>query len=78
MCYEVLEEVSGGRSQEWIDKTEIRLHGCLDWLVKDDKEFVEMLSYERQLIKHHNNKEPWEFLMRLAHWAAGQDPVCIS
>ena len=73
--HDALEEVTGGRSQEWYDKKEIRLQGCLDWLLKDDQEVVEMLSYERQLIKHHNgNKDPWEFTMSLAHQAARQDP----
>ena len=72
---DALEEVTGGRAQEWKDKKEIGLQGCLDWLLKDDKEVVEMLSYERQLIKHHNgNKEPYEFPMSLAHQAARQDP----
>ena len=71
---DILEEVTGGRSQEWIDKEEVHLPSCFDWLLKDDKDIVEMLSYERQLIKHHSNREPWESLMSLAHQAARQDP----
>ena len=71
----LLEEVTGGRSQEWINEGEIHLQGCFDWLLNDDKEVVEMLGYERRLIKHHHhNKEPWEFPMSLAHQAARQDP----
>ena len=76
-----MEEVTGGRSQEWFDKKEIHLQGCFDWLLNDDKEVVEMLSYEWQLIKHHwlpqaptLLKEPWLSPMFLAHQAARQDP----
>ena len=72
--YDVLEEATRGRSQEWFNKEEIHLQGCIDWLLKDDKEVVEMLSYERQLIMHHNDREPWESPMSLAHQAARQDP----
>ena len=48
--HSILEEVTGGRSKEWFDKVEIYLQGCLDWLLKDDEEVVEMLRYERLLI----------------------------
>lgn len=35
-----------------------------------DKEIVEMISYERKLICHHNNgKKPWDFPMSLTHHA---------
>ena len=71
-----LEEVTGGRKKEWYQKKEIHLPGCLDWLLKDDKEVVEMLSHERRLINHHHcdDSEPWESPMSLAHQAARQDP----
>ena len=72
---DLLEDVTGGRSQEWIDEGEIRLQRFFDWLLNDDKEVVGMLGYERCLMKHHyHNKEPWEFPMSLAHQAARQDP----
>ena len=71
----ILEEVTGGKGQEWINKKEIHLQGCFDWLLKDDKEVVDMLSYERKLIRYHNNgKEPYDFPLSLAHQAARQDP----
>ena len=70
----LLEEVTGGRSQEWISKEEIYLPRCFDLLLKDDQEVVEMLDYERKLIKHHGGKELWESPTSLAHQAARQDP----
>ena len=72
---EMLNEVTGGRAQEWYKTGEMDLPSCFDWLLKDDKEVVDMLSFERRLIRHHNNsKEPWDFHMSLAHQAARQDP----
>ena len=70
----VLREVTGGRSQEWVDKKEIHLPSCFDWLLKDDKEVVAMLDYERQIIKHHKGKDPHVYPISLAHQAANQDP----
>ena len=70
----LLEEVTGGRSQDWISKEEIYLPSCFDWLLKDDQEVVEMLDYKRKLIKHHWGKEPWESPTSLAHQAARPDP----
>ena len=63
----LLEEVTGGRSQESISKEEIYLPSCFDWLLKDNQEVVEMLDYERKLIKHHGGNEPWESPTSLAH-----------
>ena len=72
--HSILEEMTGGRSEEWFDKEEIHLKGCLDWLLKDDKEVVEMLRYERLLIKHHHCNKPRASPISLAHQAARQDP----
>ena len=71
---DLLEEVMEGRSQEWISKEENYLPSCFDWLLKDDKEVMEMLDYEQKLIRHQYGREPWESLIFLAHQAARQDP----
>ena len=43
----------------------------LDGLLKDDQEVVEMLDYERKLIKHHCGKEPSESPASPTRQAAG-------
>lgn len=66
--------MTGGSGQEWISKHEIHLQSCLDWLLKDDKEIVEMLIHERQLIDQHRHKDACLSPMSLAHQAVRQDP----
>ena len=47
---------------------------CFDWLLKNDKEVVEMLDYEEKLIRHHYGRESWESPTSLIYQAARQDP----
>ena len=59
----------------WCDKKEFWNDGNLDWLLEDDPEVVEMLDYERKMLRHHSVKELLEIPTSLAHQALRQDPA---
>ena len=43
------------------------------------RKVVDMLNYERKLVRHHNNgKEPWYFHTSLEHQAARQDLLATA
>ena len=73
---ELLEELSRGSGHRWAQTQEMCLQGCLDWLLRDDPEVVEMLRNERDMYRHHHKRELWDTRMSLANQAAGQDLGC--
>ena len=60
--------------EQWGEKQEVWGDHAMDWLLRDNPVVVDMLEYERKMLRHHSGKELWEVPTSLAHQAVRQDP----
>lgn len=59
---------------QWGAKQEVWGDNTMDWLLRDNPVVVDMLEYERKMLRHHSGKDLWEVPTSLAHQAVRQDP----